>query len=64
MKLSRYIIGQFGNIFDKKRGKNQKLHENEDGYLCCTLLLDNNKRKTFKVHRLVALKHWEFYEKQ
>ena len=62
MLLSRYIINKSGSVFDKKRNRYQKLHKNTDGYLCCTLTLDNNKRKTFKVHRLVAFYHVEEFK--
>lgn len=52
---SRYLISEDGDIFDKKLGKVIKQQCSKDGYKCVTLRDDNKKRKTFKVHRLVAL---------
>ncbi len=52
--LSRYIIYSDGTIFDTKLNRFVKFHTNKDGYLKITISLDNGKRKTFSVHRLVA----------
>lgn len=52
--LSRYKIFSDGSVLDKKTGKFVSQYINEDGYKKCTLRMDDQKRKTFFVHRLVA----------
>jgi hypothetical protein len=51
---SRYLICSTGKVFDKKLDKYISFQKTIDGYLCVTLRSDSDKRKTFKVHRLVA----------
>lgn len=53
--FNRYEISNTGLIFDKQLGKVISQQINEDGYRCVTLRDDLGNRKTFKVHRLVAL---------
>lgn len=53
--LSRYLIYENGTVFDKKLNRFLPFQKNRDGYLKITLRLDSNKRKTFSVHRLVAI---------
>lgn len=52
---SRYLICSTGKVFDKKLDKYISFQKTKDGYLCVTLRNDFDKRKTFKVHRLVAM---------
>lgn len=61
---SRYKIYRNGTIYDIKKNKFQKLHQTSDGYLACTLRLENLRRKTFRVHRLVALSYIENQDKK
>lgn len=55
VSYSRYDIYPDGRIFDIKLNKNLSFQKNTDGYLCVTLRADNNKRKTFRIHRILAL---------
>jgi len=52
---SRYYIYNDGRIFDLKYSKFMSHNTNSDGYSICTLTSDNRKRKTFRIHRLVAM---------
>ena len=52
---SRYHIYDDGRIFDLKYNRFMPQQINPDGYCTCTLSSDFNKRKTFRVHRLVAI---------
>ena len=52
----RFKVNEGGVVYDNVRNKVQKLHKNQDRYLCCTLRLEDGSRKTFKVHRMVAEK--------
>lgn len=49
-----YIISDKGEIKSIKTGKIMQKWINSDGYYSVTLKHQNGKRKTFKVHRLVA----------
>lgn len=51
---SRYLVYSDVRIFDKKLDRFIPFQENNDGYLCVTLRSDDNKRKTFRVHRIIA----------
>lgn len=52
---SRYNISNNGDIYDLKLKKIINTQINQDGYKCVTLRSDINKRKTFRIHRLVGL---------
>lgn len=53
---SSYIILRNGSIWSDKRGKFLKSGASKkDGYLKCVLTDDFGKRKSFLVHRLVAI---------
>lgn len=52
----RFIVNSRGVVYDMKRNIIQPLHKNSDGYMCCTLRLEDGSRRTFKVHRMVAEK--------
>lgn len=52
--FNRYLINKTPFIYDKKLEKNINFQKNEDGYLVVTLRNDSGKRKTLRVHRLVA----------
>ena len=54
--LSRYKIYRDGKVLDIQRNVEVKPSLNKDGYLTVTLRLKSGKRKTFRVHRLVAEK--------
>lgn len=54
-EYSRYLISLDARIFDTKLNRYLPFQETTDGYAVVTLRADNLKRKTFKVHRLVAL---------
>ena len=54
-EASRYHISNNGDIFDWELERLISVQTNKDGYKCVTLTLDDKTRKTFKVHRLVAL---------
>lgn len=51
---SCYTFDKQGRFYDIKRNKWLVPHLNDDGYPCITLRNDEGKRKTFKVHRLLA----------
>jgi len=53
--FSRYLISNKGSVYDKKLKCYVARTPNEDGYLKVTLRDDNEKRKSFSVHRLVAI---------
>lgn len=50
-----YVVSSFGRIFSFLTKTERALSINNGGYLTLTLKLKNNKHKTFKVHRLVAM---------
>lgn len=50
-----YSVSNYGLIYDEKRGLLVSQHTNEDGYKKVTLRISENERKTFSVHRLVAV---------
>lgn len=52
--FSNYCIFNSGLIYDLQRQIYISQNASQDGYLCVTLRSDEGKRKTFKVHRLVA----------
>lgn len=49
-----YTIDSSGRVFGIKFNRYLKLQKDKDGYLHCGLC-KNNKAKTYKVHRLVAI---------
>ena len=49
-----YLISDKGEIFSTRLGRNISQNKDNCGYLVVTLRLDVCKRKTYKVHRLVA----------
>lgn len=51
--FENYLISEYGEIFNIKLNK-KVLEQISEGYKCVTLRHINGKRKTFKVHRLVA----------
>lgn len=55
VNLSRYKIYNNGWIYDCKRNVFLPYQLSSDGYCKITLSLDCGKRKTFSVHRLVAI---------
>lgn len=59
---SRYIISSDGSVWDNKLGRYLPTQLSEDGYVKITLRGDTGKRKTFSVHRLVALSFIENLE--
>lgn len=56
---SRYLIYNTGKVYDLKLNKFLSNNINEDGYHKITLRSDLNKRKTFSIHRLVAILYLE-----
>lgn len=52
---SNYAIYDEAVVYVIKTGNKVSMYKNEDGYLCLTLRSDEGKRRTFKIHRLVAL---------
>jgi HNH endonuclease/NUMOD4 motif len=50
-----YLVSDCGKIFSKRLGRTLPFQTNNDGYLKVTLRLGKNYRKTYSVHRLVAL---------
>lgn len=53
--FSRYRVSSAGEVLDVKNKVLVSQTPNEEGYLKVTLRNDENKRKGFSVHRLVAL---------
>lgn len=53
--FSNYHINNIGEIYALHLNRYIKQQLTKDGYPCVTLRGDNKIRKTFKVHRLVAL---------
>ncbi len=51
---NNYLIYEDGRVFSKKSNKFMKTPPNGDGY-CMVGLFKDGKRKTFKIHRLIAL---------
>jgi len=49
-----YLIYEDGRVFSKKSNKFRKAAPNSHGY-CLVDLCKDGKRKTFKIHRLIAL---------
>ena len=49
----RYSVDEYGNVFDNKKNKYLKHHNNGFGYEYVMLIIDNVYRQK-KVHRLVA----------
>ncbi len=49
-----YLIYEDGKVFSKKTNKFLKYSDNGDGY-CMVGLCKDRKRKTFTIHRLVAI---------
>ena len=54
VKKNYYKISSWGNIVNAD-GKKMKYEKDKDGYMKCTLTLENGKKKHFFVHRLVAI---------
>lgn len=52
--LNDYVVYEDGSIFNKRLNRPILQQLNSDGYKCVTLRLGVNKRKTFRVHRIVA----------
>lgn len=52
--FDNYAISDVGNVRNVKRGRNVALVERNSGYLVCSLC-QNGIKKTFSVHRLVAI---------
>lgn len=53
--FSNYFIYSDGQVFSQKKNQYLPFQKTRDGYLVVTLQSDEGDRKTFKVHRLVAL---------
>ena len=51
---NEYLIGSNGNVFSVRAGRTIRPNTDKDGYLYVVLSV-NQKRKTMKVHRLVAM---------
>lgn len=49
-----YYVSNFGNVYSVLNSKILKLRNNGNGYLCIYLRLNNNIKKKFFIHRLVA----------
>ena len=51
-----YYINKTGDIFSSLIGKNKllKTYQDKNGYLTISLICNDNSRKSFRVHRLVA----------
>lgn len=55
---NRYLISNYGTIYDKKMGKIKKITvHKQNGYVVCKVKLKDGNRRMRMVHRLVA---WEF----
>lgn len=54
IQKERYIIDEYGNIYDNINCKYIKFHYDKDGYKKVSLKLNSGKRYTFMVHRLVC----------
>ena len=53
--LSKYLIYENGDVYSKYRKRNMKTQFQKDGYKIITIINDDNKKITMRVHRLVAL---------
>ncbi len=53
-EFSRYRIYENGDIYDLKTNKYVSVNFTMDGYLTCTITNNIGKRKTVRIHRLVA----------
>lgn len=51
----RYLISNYGRVFSLLSNKILSMHQNDDGYMIISLQTKNSKRKTERVHRLVAM---------
>lgn len=51
--FTNYSVSNFGNV--KNSSTNKMMRQNVKGGYCCVSFVNNKKRYTFKVHRLVAL---------
>lgn len=51
----RYLISNYGRVFSLLSNKILSMRQNDDGYIVISLQGKDHKRKTEKVHRLVAL---------
>lgn len=51
----RYLISNYGRVFSLLSNKILAVRQNDDGYIVISLNTKDQKRKTERVHRLVAL---------
>ena len=51
----RYLISNYGRVFSLLTNKILAMRQNDDGYMAISLNTDKQKRKTERIHRLVAL---------
>lgn len=51
----KYKVGNFGTVYGTRFSRPLKQRFNEDGYLKVTMGREKGKRRTFLVHRLVAI---------
>lgn len=54
IKINMYEVSNMGHIRNKLNGHMMSLYPSEKGYMMATLMINTNKSRSIKIHRIVA----------